>query len=102
MRWCGIRNVDNQPAPIYNTKEECKADINKFSLLDRHQCLRTSEAGWCTDRNGEGICVEGAQDRPRDLFRYGYCFPNRVNGVNAYIPGSSSQFVIRNFGDNDF
>ncbi len=99
--WCGIMALGSQAAPVYRTLGQCKKSIDPFKHLNRYQCLRTTGTGWCTDSNGCGKCVAGAQDRPTDLARYNYCFPNRVNGVNSYIPGNGDPFFLRDFRDDD-
>ena len=99
FRWCGQNDLNNQPEPIFPSKKACFRNIYPYIHLSRRQCLNTSGVGWCTDYNGDGLCVPGGPDRPSDLVRYGYCFPNRTTGVNSYIPGMADPFVRQYLGD---
>lgn len=93
--WCGIDNLTNQISNIYSSKEQCFKSIDPYKNLNKCECLKQEGAGWCTDRNGKGICVEGGKDRPADLVRYNYCFPNRDNiGTNSYSPGNANPFIV--------
>ncbi len=102
QKWCGISKLYNTDSKVYNTKQECIKDVDRFSHLERYDCLRTTGAGWCTNSNGNGKCVAGAPDRPTDIIRYNYCFPNKTDGINSYIPGVANSYILQNFNDNQF
>ncbi len=93
-RFCGYYTLYNTAAKIYDTLDQCRNDVFKFSNLNKEQCLNTNGAGWCTDYLGEGICVTGTPVGPLDTIRYDTCFPNQITNRNSWIPGYRDPYLI--------
>ena len=91
--YCGMYQLYNRPAKIFNTYEECHNYNNKYEDLTKEECLDhslniNSMRGWCTDYLGNGKCVEGTPEGPVDILRYNMCLPtnihNNPNNRNVY------------------
>lgn len=95
-RDCGINLLYNTRSKIYDTKEQCQHDIEPYKHLNRTQCLKTTGAGWCTNSNGDGVCLQGNPVGPTDL-RNTDCHPNITTGINSWIPGNGDPFILQNF-----
>ncbi len=96
-RVCGLYMLYNTPAKIYNTLNECNNDVLPYIHLNKEQCLNTTDAGWCTDYLGKGVCVSGTPVGPTDTVRFDTCFPNQITNKNSWTPGYlDSSMVLRN------
>jgi hypothetical protein len=65
-------------------------DVNKLSNLDRHQCKRCANAGYCTFPTGESECVNGdwkgsTSDLNCASYEYGNSYTN-LSLVDAHQP----------------
>lgn len=83
-RYCGFYMLYDYPAIIYNSFEECNNNLNIYSRLNKNQCLKTSDAGWCTDYRGDGLCVPGTPEGPINQIRYNMCIPNQRSNKNSW------------------
>jgi hypothetical protein len=84
-KYCGFYTLYNNPAKIYNTLEECKTCENPYERLKKKECLAETNAGWCTDYRGIGLCVPGTPEGPNNMIRYNMCYPNQKSNINSWI-----------------
>lgn len=89
-RKCGHHQMFYNKAKVFDTLDECENNLNPFRHLSQKECLKTVNAGWCTDYLSNGLCVYGTPEGPYELFRYNMCFPNQNNTANSWVYGDKT------------
>ncbi len=91
---CGTDKLSNQIKLPYLTKEECEKSLNicdSYNNLDeteiKKKCLKNTKCGYCTNKFGEGKCVEGTPDGPLDT-NLNCSANNFKNNMNKYEYGN--------------
>ena len=93
---CGIDKLTNQIKLPYLTKDSCLKSIsvcdkynkNNYSKSEKKKkCLENTSCGFCTNKFGDGLCLEGTPDGP--LNSNSNCSPNNFqNNSNKYEYGN--------------
>lgn len=93
-RDCGYHKMYLTKAKVYDNKEQCENDVNPYKNMDMEKCLERDGRGWCTDAYGNGLCVPGTEEGPKDRERYYECYPNLVNtNRNSWTPGYTNPWI---------
>jgi hypothetical protein len=98
--WCGINTLDRLPTRVYGSLGECEDDVEPYRKMSRQECLRDFKRGWCSDHNGDGVCLVGNPVGPKYRQRYGWCFRNGESSVNNWIYGFNSDAVFNVVNDH--
>jgi hypothetical protein len=100
---CGNDPLNNQLLLPYTTFEECSKSINicdkyndptKSIHINKEECLKNSNCGYCTNDSNSGKCIEGNATSPLDLSKYYYCNPNTNLEINKYEYGNHAKYII--------
>ena len=92
---CGTDRLSNQIKLPYLTKEDCEKSLNICDSYNndnlsnseiKKKCLENNKCGYCTNKFGEGKCVEGTAEGPLDLNNN--CTVNAKDNENKYEYGN--------------
>lgn len=92
---CGEPMVQQVPKKVFTSHEECEQNRTPCKNLDSEQCVHNSMCGWCQDRNGNGICIDGTPEGP---FDYSYnCTPNLLQQQTSgsWTPGHNNTYILQ-------
>ena len=79
---CGNDPLTNQLLLPYGSYEECSKSLdvcdkynvpNRSEHVNKDECLKDVNCGYCTNSNGDGKCISGNASEPSDLMKYYYC-----------------------------
>jgi hypothetical protein len=99
---CGTDPLNNQLLLPYASKAECETsltvcdkynDPNNTYHLNKANCLKNTNCGFCINEYGYGKCIEGTPEGPLDLNKYYYCNPN-VKNKNSYKYGDHALYIV--------
>jgi hypothetical protein len=102
---CGNDPLTNQLLLPYNTYEECSKSTDiceKYNVssntqnVNKDNCLKDVNCGYCTNECGEGKCISGNATGPSDLTKYYYCNANTKNNNNTYSYGNHVAYLLQN------
>ena len=101
---CGNDPLNNQILLPYSSKEECEKSTdycdkyniaNRSNSLNKSECIKDFNCGFCTNDSGGGKCISGTAEGPLDLQKYYYCNTNERNNINKYIYGDHSAPLLQ-------
>ncbi len=102
--YCGNDPLNNQLLLPYASLEECSKSIepcDKYNVVggsshvNRSECLKDVNCGWCSNKSGGGKCISGTASGPNDLNKYFYCTPGDVSGHNSYEYGNHAAYLLQ-------
>ena len=91
---CGTDKLTNEIILPYLSKEDCEGSLNicdsfnksEYSESEKKEkCLKNTQCGFCTNKFGQGKCVQGTAEGPLDL--NDDCAYNFQNSENKYTYG---------------
>jgi hypothetical protein len=100
---CGNDPLTNQILLPYTTFDECTNSTNicdkyndplKSVHVNKKECLKNTNCGYCTNDSNSGKCIEGNASKPLDLLKYYYCNPNTNLEINKYEYGNHSEYLL--------
>lgn len=88
-QYCGTKNLELLPAPVFKTKQECENNLEPYLHLSASECVSKFGRGWCTDSNGNGRCLVGNEQNPTHQFKNPnqMCYPSRQGCLNSWKYG---------------
>ena len=101
---CGNDPLTNQILLPYENYEECSKSLdvcdkynvpNRSSNINKNECLKDVNCGYCTNEYGGGKCIAGNATGPLDLMKYYYCSPNAQNNKNNYVYGNHVAYLLQ-------
>jgi hypothetical protein len=70
---CGFEKLTNQLILPYLDRKSCISSINSCDKYNsgkkgqKNECLKNTNCGYCTNKYGDGKCIEGTASGPLDL-----------------------------------
>jgi hypothetical protein len=104
---CGTDPLSNQLLLPYDNIDDCKKSIkvcDKYNIsnrsvhLNKADCIKDINCGYCTNGDGIGTCIDGTDEGPNDLQNYFYCNPTTKNdnsGINQYTYGDQAEYLLQ-------
>jgi hypothetical protein len=101
---CGNDPLNNQLLLPYSSIDECEKSITicdkhnikeRSSRINRQECLKDNNCGYCSNNTGEGLCIMGTASGPLDLEKYFYCTPQKVSKKYSYTYGDQMDFILQ-------
>lgn len=102
--YCGTDPLNNQILLPYSSIKECSKSIdycdkynNPFNTkhVNKTNCLKDSNCGYCTNSLGGGKCISGNATEPNDLQKYYYCNNYSRDSGNNYEYGNQSAYLLQ-------
>ena len=103
--------MNNQILLPYSSLEECSKSVdvcdkynmsNRSPHINREECLKDVNCGYCTNDVGGGKCIPGNASKPTDIEKYYYCTPESVNKVNKYVYGDHVAYLLQDADISSF
>lgn len=101
---CGTDPLNNQLLLPYDSLEECSKSVDvcdKYNIpsrsvhVNKEECLKDNNCGFCTNDTGEGKCISGTESNPLDLQKYFYCTPDATTSKYKYTYGDHSAYLLQ-------
>lgn len=100
---CGNDPLTNQLLLPYKSYEECSKTLDicdKYNIpnhsdnINKDECLKNVNCGYCTNEYGNGKCISGNATGPSDLIKYFYCSQNSKNDNSTYTYGDHVAYLL--------
>ena len=101
---CGNDLLTNQILLPYDSLSECSKSLdvcdkynvpNRSENINKYECLKDSNCGYCTNEYGGGKCISGNATNPLDLMKYYFCVPNAPSNKNNYTYGNHVEYLLQ-------
>lgn len=102
--YCGNDPLNNQLLLPYAYKDECEKSLdpcdkynipNRSSNVNKEECLKDVNCGYCANNTGGGKCISGTISGPGDLLKYFYCDPSSPNKTFDYNYGNHVAYLLQ-------
>ena len=101
---CGNDPLTNQILLPYESLTECSKSLdvcdkynvpNKSEHVNKNECLKNINCGYCTNEYGGGKCIAGNATNPLDFRKYYFCVPNAQSNKNNYSYGDHAEYLLQ-------